>query len=315
MYALEYGPYINESNLVQMTGSIDYVRPVDNYTDIAQMIGNQFMDQAGCKVHPIPPCQKLDCVFILDSSGSIGAKNYDKVKSFATNIAQQMIVSPTDVQFGMVQFESEIVESGTFVLDKYESNDALVAAIAKSKWSEGGTCTGCALERVQKWVDDGSGGFRDGVNRAIILFSDGESNRGDNPVTVSGVLRSLPYSFTVLTVGVPESDGQVSKAGYKELLGIAGNDPSKEFNITDYDQLNDIITDLNNLLPCGDDNFTTTAAPPTKATFQTQTIPRRSVTQVPIGGVEGVNAVERRRNFQMEIMGKEWKLPNPHRRG
>ena len=45
----------------------------------------------------------------MDSSGSVGSKNFETVKSFIKNISDHFIIGPSDTRFGVIHYSSNPV--------------------------------------------------------------------------------------------------------------------------------------------------------------------------------------------------------------
>ncbi len=45
-----------------------------------------------------PDCENADIIFILDSSGSVGANNWQKVLDFTNSVVMAAAVSPDNIQ-------------------------------------------------------------------------------------------------------------------------------------------------------------------------------------------------------------------------
>lgn len=87
---------------------------------------------------------KADIVFVLDSSGSIGQTNYNKMLKFVRDVSSKFDIGADKVRIG-----TEIYSDRTYIqfnLNKYTDGAALDNAIANIPYKRGTTNTGQALK-------------------------------------------------------------------------------------------------------------------------------------------------------------------------
>lgn len=88
-----------------------------------------------------------DIVFLLDSSGSVGKENFEKMKDFTKEIIDEFTIGSNAVQFGIVIFSTPV--TGAFPLNKYRDSTQLKKAISTIQFQNGETHTGKALEYLR----------------------------------------------------------------------------------------------------------------------------------------------------------------------
>ena len=92
-----------------------------------------------------PVCAaKADIAFILDSSGSIGQANYNKMLTFVKDVVSKFDIGPNKIQVA-----TEIFSDRTYIqfyLNKYQTQSALKNAISNIPYKSGTTNTGQALK-------------------------------------------------------------------------------------------------------------------------------------------------------------------------
>ena len=151
-----------------------------------------------------PKCKagsKAEVVFVLDSSTSVGPKNWKLELKFLTDIVRRLHIGPHADRVGLVTYNTDVkVEFG---LTKYTSKAALIRAIHRVKFSEGITATGDALRKARTAVLSQA---RPGVPKIVILITDGRTNWGANPIKEAAKLKAS--GATVLAVGITD---QVNK--------------------------------------------------------------------------------------------------------
>jgi len=89
-------------------------------------------------------CQeKLDLVFALDSSGSVGEENFERFKSFVKSFLDDVDVESCQYRIGFMKYGSNALVQ--FHLNAYTSSEELITAIDGIGYSHGHTYTGQAL--------------------------------------------------------------------------------------------------------------------------------------------------------------------------
>lgn len=112
----------------------------------------------------------LDLVLTLDESGSI-LGDFGAVQQFAIGIVNAFSVSASEVNIGVVSFDS----SPTVRIGLSSDANAVIAAINQAP-SGGGTAIGSAISTSQSVLSAG----RSGAGKVMIVLSDGSS--GDDPI-------------------------------------------------------------------------------------------------------------------------------------
>ena len=87
---------------------------------------------------------KADIVFLLDSSGSVGSRDFGKMLKFVQGVADKFTIGPNDIQVGVDTFQSSVKTQ--FNMNQFKDKNALKAAIGKIAYHGGGTHTGPAIK-------------------------------------------------------------------------------------------------------------------------------------------------------------------------
>ena len=82
-------------------------------------------------------------MFLLDSSGSVGATNFQKMLGFVRNVANSFNIGPKDVQIGVDTFQTTV--KSEFNMNTYTSKQPMLAAINNIHYQPGLTHTGEAI--------------------------------------------------------------------------------------------------------------------------------------------------------------------------
>lgn len=131
------------------------------------------------KNNPTPKCAaKLDVVFVLDSSGSVGADGHAELKAFMTSLtkANRMPIGAGDdqSQVGVVSFADKGKMEGVDVSSNiYLSSDAskVAAAVGGLKWAKGGTNTAEGLSVAHQYFT--AAGVRSDAANVVVVVTDG----------------------------------------------------------------------------------------------------------------------------------------------
>ena len=167
-------------------------------------------------------------VFVLDSSGSVTAKNFEKVKGFVKDFLKDADIDNDAVRVGVNVYSS--LSTVSFNLNTYSTKTDVFNAIDAVPFKGQGTRTGLALEKMKYEMFTAANGDRDGVGNVAIVIADGESS--DSPIPKADAAREAGIYMYAIGVGL---------ANTEELEGIA-NKPSDEhvFSIEDFDALKDL---------------------------------------------------------------------------
>lgn len=142
-----------------------------------------------------PACRTaVDVLLVLDSSGSIGAADYEVVRAFSRAFVASLGVGPDGAHVGVVQFSDpgsnrlEIALTGDLAaLNRTIANMRL---IGDSTDMDGG---------LQIGLDELRANGRQGVPAVMVLVSDGQPNQGD-PRPVADAAKAA--GIRLLTIGV-----------------------------------------------------------------------------------------------------------------
>ncbi|KAL9984710.1 hypothetical protein ACROYT_G007036 [Oculina patagonica] len=178
-------------------------------------------------------------VFVMDESGSIKQKNYEKEKKFVREIIQTFDISPLQARVAIVEFSH--IASLSVGLDNYGSKTRLLCAVSDIRYTGGYTHTAEALDIVHHNV------LRPALdNRAsdtetvqiVIVLTDGKSN--DKNLTLKRVVKNLKADIndlTMIAVGIGGYDSS-------ELKLIATDKKRHVFTATNFDKLLELVTSL-----------------------------------------------------------------------
>lgn len=225
IYAIGIGS-ANKTQLGQIAGTEERVifgQSFDSLQHIKDKVVHGICSHKACEN------MKIDLMFLMDSSGSIGEENFSKMKIFMKNLINRIEIGPDKTQIGVVQFSDDSKEEfqlGTY-LTRQEIDDAIdrIDAIGR------GTNTGHALTSLLPYFTPARGA-RVGVRQFLIVITDGEAQ--DSVVEPAQVLRDS--GVIIFSVGV-------YGANRTQLEEISGNS-SQVFQVENFDLLKNIEEQL-----------------------------------------------------------------------
>ena len=180
---------------------------------------------------------RLDLVFIIDSSASIGSSNFNSLKQSIENIVTPLTISRRGTRVAVIQFSTDV--SLLFNLNAHEDKDSLLEAIRNIRYIGGFTDTAEALRLLRTSTLNELLGVRpvEGIPVAI-LITDGQSN---NPVDTRRQALALHNTteFEVFAVGIGNDVHR------NELMNIAGDPQSviqiENFNASEFDRFESLF--------------------------------------------------------------------------
>jgi len=180
--------------------------------------------------HPLlTACQirGIDFVFVIDTSGSIGAPQFQMIREFAEGIVQLLSIGLQESLVGTILFSTSATLH--FNLPTYTDIASLSEAINPNlPYDAGSTNTAAALRLLLSSAQDGSMGLRSGFPAIAMVITDGESNIDQAQTIPSAQAIHASNIFQqVYAVGVGNAD-------LTELNAIA-SDPSLVFNTNSFD--------------------------------------------------------------------------------
>lgn len=157
--------------------------------------------------------KKLEIIFLIDSSSSVGKDNFQDELSFVKRLLSDFNVSFNYTRIAIVTFSSagKILVHVNQITDPQVENDKCTLMnfqIPKILYTGGGTYTYGAFLEAQKIFKSS---MRSDSKKVIFLVTDGFSN-GQNPVEIAQALKK--NNITIFSFGI-------SSGNYNELLNIS----------------------------------------------------------------------------------------------
>ena len=158
-----------------------------------------------------------DIVFLLDSSGSIGAEHFKKELGFIAEFAKHYVIGPTNVQIGIVTFTSKV--RNEFNMNTYKNINDLEREVMQISYEGGPTRTDEGLRYVRMNSFKSSSGDRNNVPNVLIVITDGLSNDRLSTYTESSLLHSTTHIET-FAIGIGT---HISRTELNEIASSANH--------------------------------------------------------------------------------------------
>lgn len=220
VFSIGIGKLVGAAELKAIATDEHHVFTVYNYAALTKIKHALAVKacEAGKEPDVIKCPAKADIVFVLDSSGSIGKKNFHKILKFVQTISKSFQVSPDEVQIGVDTFDA--VTRTEFTMNKYKDSYSVLEAIGKISSHSGLTYMGKALKRLREHSMTTAAGARPNVTHIGILITDGKPN---GPLDVMAEAKKVQDAgIRLFALGIGPG------VNYKQLESIA-NKPSNRF--------------------------------------------------------------------------------------
>ncbi|XP_077566294.1 uncharacterized protein col7a1l [Stigmatopora nigra] len=146
---------------------------------------------------------KMDLVFLVDESSSIGANNFDRMKDFIIRVVRHFpLIGPEGVQVAVIHFSDE--PRIEFQLNHHKHRNALLRGLGGLRYGGGNTKTGKGINYALREMFQESMGMRQDAAHVLVLITDGRAQDDVDPP--SRIARALGVS--ILALGVANADLQ-----------------------------------------------------------------------------------------------------------
>ncbi|KAM3592799.1 uncharacterized protein V6R79_025391 [Siganus canaliculatus] len=158
--------------------------------------------------------QAVDLVFALDASGGVGRDNFATLRDFVRSLSVQFDINRDVAQLGLVTYARKATT--VFNLDTHETGSAILKAVADADYLGGVASTGSALLHVHSNVLTVSKGARPGVNKAVVVVTDGSGS--DDAAVPAQKIRDNGVSLFVIGIGDVQRERLLQVAGSEEHM-------------------------------------------------------------------------------------------------
>ena len=150
--------------------------------------------------------QKVDLVFVVDSSGSIGSDNFKNIVRFLMRIVERFNVGPTTTHIGLVRYSTT-----AFVrirLGSYPFKSSILGVIGGLSFETSGLTN--IPDAIRLATAELMGPLsRSDAKKLMIVITDGVSNRGGPLDTPSQAAKDAGIEIYVFGIGRSVSESQL----------------------------------------------------------------------------------------------------------
>ncbi len=192
-------------------------------------------------IHSECPSRGLDLVFVMDSSGSVGERNFDLTKDFAASVTETFIINSEETQVGAIAFSG--FANVSFRLDTFDDREGVLRGLEQITFfdipgnGQPSTNTADALVTLRTEVLTTAGGARDeslAIPRVAVVITDGKSSVNESE-TIPAARAVHDAGITVFAVGVGKNIDEeelTAIASRPQLVTLLSN-----FNIIEFQSL------------------------------------------------------------------------------
>ena len=177
----------------------------------------------------------MDLAFIIDSSSSLGSRDFKRTLRFCKNIVKNLEFASGKTRIAAMTYNDD--SWVRFHFNRYSSKQEVLDAIDIFHYTWGATFTSEALRRLREDVFDPQNGDRPSVTNKVILITDGVSNILPQ--------RTIPEARNAARAGIHIYAIGVGLNNTDEVKGIA-SDADSVFLYSSYAELvdmSDIVLD------------------------------------------------------------------------
>ncbi|XP_059214775.1 vitrin [Centropristis striata] len=210
-----YGPYlprISDSDVIRkvpLDTTHTRVEPVDAWKPDANLYESGFnvREQEPVPRAPEPVSQgdpncKVDLVFLMDGSWSIGKRRFKIQKDFLSEVAQTINVGVAGPMMGLIQYGDDPVTE--ISLKSYSNSREVKSAIEKIVQKGGLTNVGKALSYINKHYFSDANGNRGGAPNVAVVLVDGWPT--DKVEEASRLARESGINIFFVTIEGPDDN-------------------------------------------------------------------------------------------------------------
>lgn len=140
---------------------------------------------------------KADIVFMLDSSSSEGATNFQKQRDFVASFVRSLTIGPSNVQVGVVTFST--TAKVNFDLNDHTTKPSVLSAINQISYIQGSTHTDLGLNLVWTRIF-GQLGDRADAQNILYILTDGQSSSPSATTVQADLVRN--HNIKTYAIGI-----------------------------------------------------------------------------------------------------------------
>ncbi|XP_036421837.1 collagen, type XXVIII, alpha 1a [Colossoma macropomum] len=163
----------------------------------------------------------LELVFVIDSSESVGPKNFGVVKDFVNALIDRVSVSRETTRVGVVLYSH--IDMVVVSLQQLLDLASVKAAVRNMPYLGEGTFTGSAIHRATRLFK----ASRPGVRKVAVVLTDGLADRRDEVLLEDAVEDARAAGIEIFVIGVVKHSDP-SYASFQNEMSYIASDPDEE---------------------------------------------------------------------------------------
>lgn len=181
-----------------------------------------------------------DIVAVVDSSGSMGVGNWNRMRDFFIELLKMITISRDGNHIGFVKFSDDAINE--FFLNTYYTVEEIEKA--PLNYVSGYTNTAAGLERMLREQFTSENGDRPGIPNIAILMTDGPSNRRQSE-TIPLAQEAHARGIFVFVIAITH---RISEAEVKAISSPPHEEYKNWITIGDFSDLQATLGNMSDLL-------------------------------------------------------------------
>ncbi|XP_041355628.1 SCO-spondin-like isoform X3 [Gigantopelta aegis] len=172
---------------------------------------------------------RLDVIFVLDGSQSVGFQNWEKVKTIVQDFITQTSATASEARFGVIVYSTSVAPDGKIEL---ATGTAILNRVKFLRYPAQGTYTHLGIDEARKMF---SRTKINGIPQLMVVITDGLSF--DQTKTASAADTARRAGIEIYAVGIVTAGSPLSKRRFtRELLAI-GLTKNNTVELVDFNSL------------------------------------------------------------------------------
>nr|CAI9699482.1 unnamed protein product [Rangifer tarandus platyrhynchus] len=163
----------------------------------------------------------LELLFVIDSSESVGLKNFQIIKNFVKTLTDRVALDLATTRIGIINYSHKVEEVAH--LTQFSSKDDLKRAVDNMQYLGEGTYTATALHAANRMFE----AAKPGVKKVALVITDGQTDSRDEKNLTEVVKNASDINVEIFVIGVVKRNDPNFHIFHQEMNLIA-TDPDSE---------------------------------------------------------------------------------------
>ncbi|KAH9491827.1 hypothetical protein Btru_029846 [Bulinus truncatus] len=205
---------------------------IEDYQQLSQELEN--LTTKACIQQSVSVCHRLDLVYVIDGSNSLGESNFRSVLSTVAGTVDSFVVGPNDTRVGAVVYSRGVTE----FVNLQTNADVFRQSVLRFQYPDESTATDLAINKaVNILTSDLRGSVR--VPLVMTIITDGESDDRAKTRQEANSARSYGINISAIGVGVD--------ANMTELAALTNNGIYQTYHLNNVQELTQQLQNLTEL--------------------------------------------------------------------